>query len=660
MTDTHFPDEWLAHSLEGVVTPELLAELREKTAPPARLWETLVAQKIASDEQILTALSTRFRLKLADLAQADPAAKERVPEQVARRYHILPLRATDSYLEVATANPFDLDAEKALAFATAREIRMFLLAPSKIAERLDEMYRPEKAVDKLLEGMGSSAELVQLQDSLAPDEITIAASEAEASQRPVVRLVDLIISEGILARSSDIHIEPEEGGVAVRYRIDGVLRQVMKIPRQAGLPLISRIKIMSSLDIADRLRPQDGRARVAVNGQPIDLRVGVALDPEPGPERGADRRDPGSRNGTDRRAGVPHGAPRAVDAAHERRRQRGHAARGHRRRGLQDRGGPAGRRGAAADAQAVPHLQGSVDGGARRPPQEVDPEGDAAVSRGGLSRLRDDGIPRPFRDHRGPDGVGRGGAADRGGGNRRAHRRGGAAFRNEGSVGLGAAARAARRIHARRIDPRRGHPGGGRASDRRGGRVAPLGRRGEGAVRVAPGRRHGLHGAGAQRRTRGADDALRAAGGARAAARLRAARVAGTQGAAGGRRGQSAQGREGPARARRLHRLRGARRRAGARSGRSGGSGHHRARPQHAWPRRLRRVVPPALAARDRGHPGHRPHGEERRRQRSAGVRAGRGRLPHEAVPGAGALGTVGGSAGPPSLIRDFRTSLLH
>src|SRR5216117_2428808 len=273
MADTHFPDEWLAHSLEGVVTPELLVELREKAPPPARLWETLVAQKIASDEQILAALSTRFRLKLADLAHLDPAAKERVPEQVARRYHILPLRATDSYLEVATANPFDLDAEKALAFATAREIRMFLLATSKIAARLDELYRLEKAVDKLLEGMENSAELVQLQDNLAPDEITVAASEAEASQRPVVRLVDLIISEGILARSSDIHIEPEEGGVAVRYRIDGVLRQVMKIPRQAGLPLISRIKIMSQLDIADRLRPQDGRARVAVNGQPIDLRV---------------------------------------------------------------------------------------------------------------------------------------------------------------------------------------------------------------------------------------------------------------------------------------------------------------------------------------------------------------------------------------------------
>jgi len=138
MPDTNFPDEWLVHSLEGVLTPELLAELRGKAEPQATLWQTLVAQKISTDEQILTALSGRFRLKLADVHQIDPAAKERVPEQVARRYQILPIRATDSYLEVATANPFDLDAEKALAFATAREIRMLLLSPSKIAEKLDE------------------------------------------------------------------------------------------------------------------------------------------------------------------------------------------------------------------------------------------------------------------------------------------------------------------------------------------------------------------------------------------------------------------------------------------------------------------------------------------------------------------------------------------
>jgi len=270
MPVTAFPDEWLVQSLEGLITPEVLVDLRGKAEPGRTLWETLVAAKVLSDDTILEKLCTRFRLKVADVAQIDPKVREGVPEQLARRYRVLPVRLTDSFLEVATANPFDLDAEKALAFATAREIRILLLPPSRINEKLDEMYKPEKTLDKLLEGMEGSADLVQLAEQ-APEELTI--SEEEASQRPVVRLVDLIISEGILSRASDIHIEPEEGGVAVRYRIDGVLRQVMKIPRQAGLPLISRIKIMSSLDIADRLRPQDGRARVAVNGQPIDLRV---------------------------------------------------------------------------------------------------------------------------------------------------------------------------------------------------------------------------------------------------------------------------------------------------------------------------------------------------------------------------------------------------
>src|SRR6266850_328171 len=270
MAVTAFPDEWLAQSLEGLISPELLQGMRDKSEAGRTLWECIVADKVASDAEIIEKLSHRFRLKVADASKIDHAVRQGVPEQLARRYRVLPLRLTDSFLELGTANPFDLDAEEALAFATAREIRLFLLSPSKISEKLDEMYKPDRALNKLLEGMEGSSDLVQLAEN-APDELNV--SEADASQKPVVRLVDMIISEGILSRASDIHVEPEEGGVAVRYRIDGVLRQVMKIPRQAGLPLISRIKIMSSLDIADRLRPQDGRARVAVNGQPIDLRV---------------------------------------------------------------------------------------------------------------------------------------------------------------------------------------------------------------------------------------------------------------------------------------------------------------------------------------------------------------------------------------------------
>ncbi|MSR06368.1 MAG: type II/IV secretion system protein [Gemmatimonadetes bacterium] len=210
-------------------------------------------------------------MKVSDCAKVERAGRDVVPESFAKKYHILPLRVTDSFLEIAASNPFDLDCEKALAFSTGREVRIQLASPSKIRDKTEELYRPENVIDKLLEGMESDAEVTQIEEHDDAEELRISAEEA--SQRPVVRLVDLILSEGILSRASDIHIEPEEGGVAVRYRIDGVLRQVMKVPRAAGLPLVSRIKIISSMDIADRLRPQDGRARVGVNGVPVDLRV---------------------------------------------------------------------------------------------------------------------------------------------------------------------------------------------------------------------------------------------------------------------------------------------------------------------------------------------------------------------------------------------------
>src|SRR2546422_7286841 len=137
MPVTAFPDEWLAQSLEGL-TPERLQELRGKADAGRTLWESLVAEKVATDAEIIDKLSHRFRLKVGDASKIDITARDGVPEQLARRYRVLPLRLTDSFLELGTANPFDLDAEKALAFATAREIRLFLLPPSKISERSEE------------------------------------------------------------------------------------------------------------------------------------------------------------------------------------------------------------------------------------------------------------------------------------------------------------------------------------------------------------------------------------------------------------------------------------------------------------------------------------------------------------------------------------------
>ncbi len=269
-----FTDDWIVPIVEKMVPEGALAKLRqEESNTPVSLWAKLVEARHATDDQILQAAAARFRFPIADFTLVDPKVKDSVPEQLARRFNVMPLRITDSYLEVASSNPFDIDAEKGLAFATGREVRIFLAGPAKIKERLEDLYRTgAEMVSQLLGNMdGGGAEITQLTDE--DPGADLGASADQASQPPVVRLVDLMLSDGIISRASDIHVEPGEAAVIVRYRIDGVLRQVMNIPRSAGAPLISRIKIMSGLDIADRLRPQDGRARVAVNGSPVDLRV---------------------------------------------------------------------------------------------------------------------------------------------------------------------------------------------------------------------------------------------------------------------------------------------------------------------------------------------------------------------------------------------------
>ncbi|HUG27095.1 MAG TPA: GspE/PulE family protein, partial [Gemmatimonadales bacterium] len=264
-----FSDEWLVPTISALVPDADIEVIRKEGGrSPGSLWEALVARRRLTDDEIVSAIATRFRLPTADLNAADPTTHDSVPEQLARKYNILPMRITNSLLEVATANPFDMDAEKMLAFATGREVRMHLAAPNKIRERLDETYRGSDVVNKLLSGMADN-EVTQLADE--PDDLSTSAEEAAA--RPIIKLVDTLLADGITSRASDIHIEPTDAGVIVRYRIDGVLREIMKIPRKAGIPLISRMKIMSGMDIADRLRPQDGRARVAVNGNPVDLRV---------------------------------------------------------------------------------------------------------------------------------------------------------------------------------------------------------------------------------------------------------------------------------------------------------------------------------------------------------------------------------------------------
>src|SRR6185437_1903054 len=262
-------DEWVLTTLEGLVTPEHFVQL--KAAREDSYWEAATRRGFTTVEVILAELSKRFRMKVANLSVVSQQAKELVPEQLVRKYRVLPLQISDSILDIATADPHDLDCERTLAFALGRTVRMSLASPTKILERLDEVYRPENVIEKILEGVTGNYDIESISESV--DEAELELGQNRATERPVIQLVDRIVAEGIQSRASDIHLEPEEGGVAVRYRIDGVLRQVMVLPKAAGIPLVSRVKIMAQLDIADRLRPQDGRARVAVSGNRVDLRV---------------------------------------------------------------------------------------------------------------------------------------------------------------------------------------------------------------------------------------------------------------------------------------------------------------------------------------------------------------------------------------------------
>ncbi|MGD9523715.1 MAG: GspE/PulE family protein, partial [Gemmatimonadales bacterium] len=268
---TGFSEDWLATLLAPMLPEGALERLREADADGASLWERVLREDLLPEAELLNAIAGRCRLPIADLTTVSPIARDALPEGLARRYTVVPIRATDTFLEVATSNPFDVGAEQSLAFATGREVRLQLASPPAIRDRLDELYGVPvgDGVSKLIEGM-DDLDIEALEDEDDDDDLDLTQ---EATSRPIIKLVDVLLSDGITSRASDIHIESGETSVVVRYRIDGVLRQAMTIPRKAGVPLISRIKIISGMDIADRLRPQDGRARVAVGGKPVDLRI---------------------------------------------------------------------------------------------------------------------------------------------------------------------------------------------------------------------------------------------------------------------------------------------------------------------------------------------------------------------------------------------------
>jgi type II secretory ATPase GspE/PulE/Tfp pilus assembly ATPase PilB-like protein/CheY-like chemotaxis protein len=246
---------------------------RPEVLPSARapeVWSAVTRAYALSDQKLAELVAEYFRLRVANLAEADPNAALLIPEKMARKHHIFPIGEEERHFVVATCDPTDVEAERALGFTSGRSPLFEVASPNAIQEAIDGRFSPEKAVETILGTFDVEDEdAIRLVEEMGPEAIT----EDDAAATPVVKLTNLIIRDGISAGASDVHIEPGRRVGAVRYRVDGVLRKHMDLPMPALNRVISRIKVLSRLDIADRLRPQDGKARVRIRNRGYDLRV---------------------------------------------------------------------------------------------------------------------------------------------------------------------------------------------------------------------------------------------------------------------------------------------------------------------------------------------------------------------------------------------------
>ncbi len=266
MADTKAKTHWLAELAGKTGSPIAV----DASTPIVEAWAAVAKAGGVTEEELARQVAARHRLVVADLGGVVGSVLSLVPEKVARRYTVLPLRATDRQITVAVADPTDFDLEQALGFASGRVPVFEIAPPAAINAAIDDLYAPDRLVERLVGnvGMEMADEVVLLED----EEPEVVSSQ-EIDATPVVKLTNLILHEAVRIRASDIHLEPGTEGATVRFRVDGVMRTIMKLPSAVLSRVVPRIKIMAKLDIADRLRPQDGRARLKVDGATLDLRI---------------------------------------------------------------------------------------------------------------------------------------------------------------------------------------------------------------------------------------------------------------------------------------------------------------------------------------------------------------------------------------------------
>jgi type IV pilus assembly protein PilB len=218
-------------------------------------------------QTIANALGSEY-VDLADKEIAAPVLKL-IPSGLARLHRALPIGISGNTLRVALVDPLDLRAAEDLRFALGKDVDVVIAPTEQIENRIKEYYGADtSSMEDVLKQLGETGEMLQIRG----DE-TAAAVEAEANATPIIRFVDLILYQAIQDRASDIHFEPFENEFKIRYRVDGALYEMSPPPRHLALPVISRVKVMASMNIAERRLPQDGRIQKNIAGRSVDLRV---------------------------------------------------------------------------------------------------------------------------------------------------------------------------------------------------------------------------------------------------------------------------------------------------------------------------------------------------------------------------------------------------
>ena len=265
---------------EGLIDNEQLARaLQEQKGSNDKLGSILVKLSFVTEENLIAFLSRQYGIQSITLSQLDidPDILKLVPEQIARKYEVLPVKLQGNTLTLAMGDPTNVFALDDVGFMTNLQVIPAVASQAAIRQAIDRSYDSKDGgiadIMSEMEGAATDVELVEGDEEAAASKVDVFELKESADEAPVVRLINMILVDAIRRGASDIHLEPYEKVFRVRFRVDGVLHEIMTPPKRLEAALTSRVKIMASLDIAERRLPQDGRIKLRFNQREIDFRV---------------------------------------------------------------------------------------------------------------------------------------------------------------------------------------------------------------------------------------------------------------------------------------------------------------------------------------------------------------------------------------------------